>query len=672
MMSGMGENVGLCFAQLEHWDKRAEWAKEYQKKIKELKETGKVPQNAPENPFKINAILGQIMEKTRNLPQARIICFTPPAIMGLGMTGGVSCNLCCTSDFNAQELSMTAKQFCYQLMQQPCTLFVQPGFNADTPQLYLDIDQSKAETLGLSIASIYSTLQAKLASYYVNDFTLYGNSYYVKIQSDAEYRASIENIREIQFQTTEGDMVPLSSIAKLRYIVGPKQITRFNKMSSCSINAQSKPGYTTHDIMKAMESIKLPENYHIEWSDMSLQERQNQGQIVYIIALAMIFAYLFLVGQYESWTIPIPVMLSVAFASLGALLGLKIVPIVCQILNLQDLMQLATLSIYAQLGMVMLIGLAAKNAILMVEFSKKEREAGKPIVEAAYRGADLRYRAVLMTAWSFIFGVLPLVFATGAGAASRNAIGITTFSGMLAATFVGIAFTPALYSACEKFREWCNHNIWRRKVENYNNDQSTSLAGLCIFIDIATIALVVIIYLYLGGNSLLSLIMKGEFPSLHNSLPEIAKYFIPEIVINNLWILIPICILSIIMTTFSSIRKYLARIKSNTTIDTKKLMNFTTNDTQKTNDTLQPNDTQKTNDTLQPNDTQKTNDTPKNNAPLQTDTNNSILDTNSNILDSSNNSILDTNSNILDSSNNSILDTNNNILDSSSNSILDN
>ena len=199
-----------------------------------------------------------------------------------------------------------------------------------------------------------------------------------------------------------------------------------------------------------LESFDLPEGYSLEWTGLSYQEKQNQGQLVSLMSLALIFAYLFLVAQYESWTIPLPVMFAVGFAVLGALCGLKIAN--------------EPLSIYAQLGMVMLIGLSAKNAILMVEFSKQERESGKGIREAAMSGANLRYRAVLMTAWSFLFGVFPLVIATGAGSGSRRAIGITTFSGMMLATLVGIMFTPAMYALFQRVREFVKKRILHMKT----------------------------------------------------------------------------------------------------------------------------------------------------------------------------------------------------------------
>jgi multidrug efflux pump subunit AcrB len=222
------------------------------------------------------------------------------------------------------------------------------------------------------------------------------------------------------------------------------------------MNVQGNPGTSTGDLIQIIENIELPKQYHVEWTGMSYQEKENEGQLGKLMALAIIFAYLFLVAQYESWSIPIPVMMSVSFSSLGALIGLYLSG--------------ETMSIYAQLGMVMLIGLTAKNAILMVEFSKQERERGVPIIEAALRGGELRYRAVLMTAWSFLFGVFPLVIASGAGAASRQAIGITTFSGMLLATVIGIVFTPALYAACQRFREWVKYRVLHMPIpENYKN-----------------------------------------------------------------------------------------------------------------------------------------------------------------------------------------------------------
>lgn len=422
LLTGVSENVAMSFVALEPWEKRI----------------------TPET--QIDAIKVALQQSTGDIADAKILFFAPPAIMGLGVTGGATFNLCAQGEVRADELSTVARTTAMGLMGEPEVMYAMTGYNADTPQLFLDVDREKAEVLGVEISSVFSTLQAKLASLYINDFTMEGRNYKVKMQSTADYRATMEDIREIQLKNSDGEMVPLTTFATLRYMTGPRQIARFNKMMCADMNAQGNPGISSKRLMELIEKQQLPENFHVEWTGLSYQERQNEGQIILLMAMAMLFAYLFLVAQYESWTIPVPVMLSVLFAITGALTGI--------------LLWKETLSIYAQLGLVMLIGLSGKSAILMVEFSKQERESGKSIFDAAMAGARLRYRAVLMTAWSFVFGVFPLVVATGAGSGSRRAIGITTFSGMIAATLVGIFFTPALYAAFQRMREAVKG--WRR------------------------------------------------------------------------------------------------------------------------------------------------------------------------------------------------------------------
>ena len=415
MLSGSGENAAMCIVELDPWEERS----------------------APQT--RLSAIMGQIQGRTHDIAAASIVAFTPPAIMGLGATGGASFDICGIGDIDASALATVTDAFVRDLSARPETMFAMTAYDAATPQLRLRLDREKAELLGVQAGTVFSTLQDVLASYYINDFTLSGNNFEVKLQAGADSRSSLHHVEELLIPNSNGDMVPLSALGTLQYEVGPRQITRFNKMVAAEINAQSAPGVSSGDLYAAIEGIKLPAGYHIEWTGLSYQEKQNTGQIVFLMGLALLFAYLFLVAQYESWTIPVPVMLTVSFAVLGALLGLTL----CG----------ESMSIYAQLGLVMLIGLAAKNAILMVEFSKQEREGGKGIEEAALSGANLRFRAVMMTAWSFLFGVLPLVFADGAGAASRQAIGITTFAGMLAATCVGIVFTPALYAVFQRLCE---------------------------------------------------------------------------------------------------------------------------------------------------------------------------------------------------------------------------
>lgn len=421
IMSGASENVGFAIITLEDWDKR------------------KTPG------LNIGALRAKIMTQGTTIPQAEVRVFQPPAIMGLGVTGGVTFAFRTTGDDTPQQFAQQLGKLLGALNNKsvmPDIMYAFSGFNAQTPQLYLDIDRQKAEALGIPVSRIFTALQSNLASLYINDFNLYGYSFKVKIQVDAKDRSTLTNLEELLVQNNSGEMVPLTAFADIKIVLGARKIERFNQNMSAAVTAIPFPGASTAKIMDKLENLikkDFSKEYDISWTDMSYQERNNDGRIVMLMTLAVIFGYLFLVAQYESWSIPLPVILSVAFASIGGLAALWISGML--------------LDIYAQLGLIMLIGLCAKSTILMVEFSMQERDSGKSIARSAVNGANYRYRAVLMTAWSFIIGVLPLLFASGAGAESRKVIGTTTFWGMLTATLIGIAFIPPMFTIFQKTRE---------------------------------------------------------------------------------------------------------------------------------------------------------------------------------------------------------------------------
>ncbi len=414
-------NQGMAFIMLTDWDERT----------------------APE--VSQAAIQRAINQKLATVYEANAFAMLTPSLPGLGYSGGFVFNVLDQGGVGADALQNATNQFAADLIGQPAVAAANTTFRSSTPRLFLDLDREQLKNMGIPLDRVFTALSAYMGSVYVNDFTLSGRVYQVKVQGDAAFRATPEDIRALRIRRGDGQMTPLGSVLSVEQSFGPTTISHFNIYPAAKVTGQPAPGASSGqalDTIEQMARVGLPPGFGYAWTEVSYQEKQSQSGVAFIFLFSVVIVYLVLAAQYESWTLPLSVIFSIPIALLGATAGI--------------MLRGMDFNVYTQIGIVLLIGLAAKTAILIVEFAKAQRDAGAPVREAAIQATRLRFRAVLMTAFSFILGVIPLLIAGGAGSASRQVLGTTVFGGMVVATAVSVITVPMLYfviqSASERMR----------------------------------------------------------------------------------------------------------------------------------------------------------------------------------------------------------------------------
>ena len=417
LLGGAGTNSGLGIVMLKDWEAREDAS------------------------LGLGAVIPRLYSRLWTIPEAQVMVFNPPPIPGLGTSAGFDFRLQDNQGRDVSELAQVMNGLIYEANQREELSRVYSTYRANIPQYLLEVERNKAKALGIELSDIFSTLQTQLGSLYVNDFTRFGKNYRVLLQAEGEFRQRPEDLSHYFVRNRDGDMVPLTTLASLKPVLGPSSVQHFNLKRSVTISGEAAPGFASGDAIATMEELSesLPQGYEFSWAGQSLQEIQAGNLAAVIFLLALVFVYLFLVAQYESWSLPMAVLGAVPLALAGAMAGLWLVGLAN--------------NIYAQVGLVLLIGLSTKTAILIVEFAMQLRQSGLSTAEAAQKAAVLRFRAVLMTALSFVLGVLPLVFASGAGAASRVSLGITVLSGMVAATILGTLLVPVFYKWIQSVRD---------------------------------------------------------------------------------------------------------------------------------------------------------------------------------------------------------------------------
>jgi HAE1 family hydrophobic/amphiphilic exporter-1/multidrug efflux pump len=409
-----GTNQATMFVPLQHWDTRGD-------------PSDQVP-----------GLIAAAFAEFAKIPEALILAFNAPSIPGLGSTGGFSLQLQDPSGGDFTEFAAVAQEFVAKALEYPAIAAANTNFRVSTPRLYAQVDRERAKALGVPISEVFDTMQAYFGNLYVNDFVKFGRVYRVQTEALPEYRSRPDDISKVYVRAqngTERTMIPLDSVVSTEFSSGPDPVTHFNGFNTALVLGGAAPGYSSGQALEALEQaaneILVPRGYTIDWSGISFQEQKAGGQSIMVFAFALLMVFLVLAALYESWSVPFAVILAIPFGVLGALLAIWARGL--------------TNDIYFQIGLITLIGLTAKNAILIVEFANQRYAEGVPLVEAALDAARLRFRPIIMTSMAFILGVFPLVVASGAGAASRNSIGTGVFGGMLAATFLAIFFVPLFF-----------------------------------------------------------------------------------------------------------------------------------------------------------------------------------------------------------------------------------
>jgi len=411
-------NVAMSFIVMDPWDERTE------------------------SHLSQEAIVGSVQRRLFGIQEAIGFTFVPPAINGLGVSGGFQMQLQDRMGVGFDTLQNLSDEFVVDGSSQAGLMGLNTTMRSRVPQLFADVDRTKVKSLGLPLSDVFNTLQSALGSAYVNDFNRFGRTYKVTLQSDAPFRQDPSDVARLQVRKADGTMVPIGTVLDMTESFGPQVITRYNLYPSATINGAAAPGFSSGQALTLMEGMaerKLPNTMGFEWTGMSYQEKQVGGEAVALFGLAALLVFLVLAAQYESWTAPAAVVFAVPLGLLGAVVAVAL-------RGLQN-------DVYMQIGLVLLVALASKNAILIVEFARELRFGGKPVLEAAAEACHLRFRPILMTSFSFVLGVLPLVVASGAGGASRRSLGTVVLGGQLAATIIAVVLVPVFFVVFQRLSD---------------------------------------------------------------------------------------------------------------------------------------------------------------------------------------------------------------------------